>query len=388
MSSTSFSPRGRDLLLQSLADTSQQDRLNRTDYLIVQEEVNWFYQLQNKELYRKYLLYNLNTKPVSFDIFFIILATCVLLPVRILYFIYFDTSSPTNNSSFKALNVVLLLILIIMCFLGWFYIFERKFPKNKVSKKFWQLYQFCSRNRSHIAPEDETDQVSITYPRKGNHKQSSITLHSNNKINNNISSTALNEKNSETSFGHMKNRFLFLQHILILTIMLFNILFFITNSIQVNCTDYGNLLLNHVLRNCETEDDNYVYLLMFTPIIIYCLFRECLFELHCGHQFFITTISILYVSYYQYSLMKIIVIIVWTIGSVCLFLDLHIHNMAAFLTNDQLRRILEEKERNADKLASQEMRHMIGNVAHDLKTVRNIFYYCNVSSYLIYFFFS
>jgi hypothetical protein len=66
----------------------------------------------------------------------------------------------------------------------------------------------------------------------------------------------------------------------------------------------------------------------------------------------------------------VIILCVWLFGGYCVLLDLHLHHVAAFLTSYQLREILLEKERNADQAAAAEMRHMIGNVAHDLKTVR------------------
>jgi hypothetical protein len=52
-----------------------------------------------------------------------------------------------------------------------------------------------------------------------------------------------------------------------------------------------------------------------------------------------------------------------------IFYDLHRQRIQSFLTNIKLREILNERERNADAIHAMEMRHMIGNVAHDLKTV-------------------
>ena len=49
--------------------------------------------------------------------------------------------------------------------------------------------------------------------------------------------------------------------------------------------------------------------------------------------------------------------------------ELHFQRTQSFLNQRKLQQLLEENERNADANHAMEMRHMIGNVAHDLKTV-------------------
>lgn len=53
-----------------------------------------------------------------------------------------------------------------------------------------------------------------------------------------------------------------------------------------------------------------------------------------------------------------------------LLIELHFQRTNTFLSNRRLQTVLEEREKNADAIHATEMRHMIGNVAHDLKTVR------------------
>lgn len=52
-----------------------------------------------------------------------------------------------------------------------------------------------------------------------------------------------------------------------------------------------------------------------------------------------------------------------------LFYDLHLQRIESFQKHQQLKGFLEEQEKNADQQHALEMRHMIGNIAHDLKTV-------------------
>ncbi len=65
-------------------------------------------------------------------------------------------------------------------------------------------------------------------------------------------------------------------------------------------------------------------------------------------------------------------------------------NIAVFLLTQSQQNLLEENERLADETHANEMRHMIGNVAHDLKTVsvQTILHYCFYSYCDIFFFHS
>jgi signal transduction histidine kinase len=56
-----------------------------------------------------------------------------------------------------------------------------------------------------------------------------------------------------------------------------------------------------------------------------------------------------------------------------LFHQIQNQRLVAFVNNIMLIEMLEEREKNADAVHALEMRHMIGNVAHDLKTVTFFF---------------
>jgi hypothetical protein len=66
-----------------------------------------------------------------------------------------------------------------------------------------------------------------------------------------------------------------------------------------------------------------------------------------------------------------VILAILLISSSMLIVDLQIHKVRMFLTALQLRDSLAENERNAAAKHVEELRHMIGNVAHDLKTVSN-----------------
>jgi hypothetical protein len=62
-------------------------------------------------------------------------------------------------------------------------------------------------------------------------------------------------------------------------------------------------------------------------------------------------------------------ILIYLTFAIVLIIDEQIHKVQMFLTTRKLGGILEEKERTSLQTSAQEMRHMIANVAHDLKTV-------------------
>ena len=63
------------------------------------------------------------------------------------------------------------------------------------------------------------------------------------------------------------------------------------------------------------------------------------------------------------------IIIVYVIAVCCLIIDTQIRKIQMFLLTKDLKETLAENQRMADENHAQEMRHMIANVAHDLKTV-------------------
>lgn len=70
-----------------------------------------------------------------------------------------------------------------------------------------------------------------------------------------------------------------------------------------------------------------------------------------------------------------------TVGTFIIFLESHRHNLAMYLLARQFEDTLLENERLAEETHAQELRHMIANVAHDLKTVRNCLRLHSVSYY-------
>jgi hypothetical protein len=62
--------------------------------------------------------------------------------------------------------------------------------------------------------------------------------------------------------------------------------------------------------------------------------------------------------------------IIYSVVSLLSIVELKRQHYVLFLTNQKLQDILAEREKAADEANATEMRHLIGNLAHDLKTVR------------------
>jgi hypothetical protein len=66
----------------------------------------------------------------------------------------------------------------------------------------------------------------------------------------------------------------------------------------------------------------------------------------------------------------IALVVIWLTGGWILFLDLHLQHVKMFFMTKELEITLTQNEKYADQMQAQEMKHLIANVAHDLKTVR------------------
>ncbi len=85
-----------------------------------------------------------------------------------------------------------------------------------------------------------------------------------------------------------------------------------------------------------------------------------------------STGTLMLYTYYN-SIYTLVPFLTTFLSIILLIIQLHLQRVQTFLHKRDLKELLEENERNADANHAMEMRHMIGNVAHDLKTVRAVF---------------
>ena len=362
-------------------DLDKLSRLNNSvlsDYELSKTELNSFYQFKDKSLYKEYLLYNLNTKPYGFITLIIAMYTCTLFPVKVLYFLYFPSHEITPLNLF--LQIALSLPLVSLLVTGWFMVCKKHqvhFPQSVWKlyiKPYWRLVKkLFVRKANHIHPSSSSrddahsvhsvdNRVLFKPPAASEQNRYSFRLHP--------------HPSRKQHRHYLGEKYAVLQHILAASIMIFNIMVLINQCIGENCADYKEPHLNALLRNCGVSFEqkglqakNYALGLMVSPIFFCYVFKECLFEFHLANHMITMFLSFLFARYYHWSTAAHLLLIIWTILGLTLILDIHVQNVASFLTYHELKETLLEKERLTEQNNASEMRHMIGNVAHDLKTV-------------------
>ena len=75
--------------------------------------------------------------------------------------------------------------------------------------------------------------------------------------------------------------------------------------------------------------------------------------------------SYIYINFSQYYL----VIILQFLSALFIMYESRYFQMTLYFMYVSLKQVIEENEKKADEVHATELRHMIGNVAHDLKTV-------------------
>lgn len=395
----------------------------RTNYQIAQDILTIFLQFQDRKLKKEYILYNLHTKNISFLIFLIFIYSCIVLPFTLVIL----STQIDASIGHLTLLIIMVLCLLSISILGWFFILYKLFPRWKLTRNLISTFRKSSKqirkgstkvihylkvkyssksfgflqNRSIISPENlQRNHNSITNKddddnlddddgnNRGNDEdeddksdvESNFSYSSHNfyqQKNQGTNSNLLTGGNSLIQPENMKIKELFIkiQHILMSSVIICNIAFYINMAMKFDCHEPTSVeFLNDFLNNCNNSNLVYVYLFyafMLTPIIVSVIFKECLFEFHVLHHFLIMIIALTITAVYNFNINSIVIFSVWSLGGLLLLIDIHIANVAAFVISYNLKKTLVENEKTADRMHASEMRHMIGNVAHDLKTVSN-----------------
>ena len=104
------------------------------------------------------------------------------------------------------------------------------------------------------------------------------------------------------------------------------------------------------------------------PLLIFFLLRDTQ-PVAVLFSWFIAVLTMFACCIYSHSIGSFISVTLYTVISATLFFEHHRQNKAMFAVVTKLEETLEENERLAVEAQASELRAMIGNVAHDLKTV-------------------
>lgn len=109
-------------------------------------------------------------------------------------------------------------------------------------------------------------------------------------------------------------------------------------------------------------------IIMIIPIMYSISVRGAHFEF-AMFLWFMTVGTLLFSIIYPGATNGILFVTYYCIGSLAALVEARRNNLFLFFTHQKLQEFLQAKEKAADAANAEEMRHMIGNVAHDLKTV-------------------
>jgi hypothetical protein len=164
----------------------------------------------------------------------------------------------------------------------------------------------------------------------------------------------------------------FLQDIFIIGITLLFGFWLIMRVAEGQCKQI--LSLNNFSCNPNQESEalpvESVVVLMLLPMTFCVAFRGTSFSIQLL-SWALTLAFIFSTAAYVRINQNVPYILVYAPVSLFLIYESERQNKVIFLVTDRLAQLLEENERLADETHANELRHMVGNVAHDLRTVRH-----------------
>ena len=181
----------------------------------------------------------------------------------------------------------------------------------------------------------------------------------------------------------------FIQHMLLITITSMYALRLIIRVAGGKCLS-GKSTLETNMWACNPSADVHelpaetTVALLLTPVLYTSIMRETRFD-YLLLSWAIVCCTMALCGWYMKGKNVITILLPYSILTLLIFCDGVKQNILCFLNNKHLKLTLEENEKMAASVRASEMRHLIANVAHDLKTVREIFKATELSlfSYLI-----
>jgi hypothetical protein len=142
---------------------------------------------------------------------------------------------------------------------------------------------------------------------------------------------------------------------------------------QCSSADYFHVILCNPFQDMGGLPYDTIALLMMLPVCFHIILRDSKIV-----TFFLTYLvsfsSIISASRLLRSNKLVVFVIIYFLLSTLILYEMQRQNLALFLMAQKLTHSLEENERLADETHATELRHMIGNVAHDLKTVSILYF--------------
>lgn len=142
-----------------------------------------------------------------------------------------------------------------------------------------------------------------------------------------------------------------------------------------NCSEM-NLIKSwncHPASSSHTIPDGPAILVMLVPLLYSVSVRGANF-LFSILLWAMSMVTLVFCVVYHNAMNSAFFVLYYALGSLVILVESRRQNYFLFFAHVKLQEILRDKEMAADAANALEMRHMIANVAHDLKTVRGTLY--------------
>ncbi len=176
-----------------------------------------------------------------------------------------------------------------------------------------------------------------------------------------------------------------LQAIFFISAIIVRALDLIQRSTAGDCledTEYMSTFSCNTNGKSNTFPTDSLLVLMIMPIFFGVVLRETRIRvLSCA--WFIVVFTLLYTSILFASSQSIAILVFYVLASGLIILDSFKQCLLFYLLSRQLRRVIEANQKLSVQNKATEMRHLIANVAHDLKTVSEDFLLCLLLRFIL-----
>ena len=313
-------------------------------YESLRYEVNWYCQLKDAELAAEFAEHNQKQRSHGYLLYFLLIYT-ILTPV-IIFVLIKDFMNWSTNAKMVPLSVIHAVSALIAISFGW---------------KLFLRQRQLAKAETETAPKNKSS--------SNNTSQTFTTSNS-------VASIATTKEIPENSWFSRVIGFWtencsckFVNPIFMITSQLILTCIFIRRSFSGNCgeSSFGAFI-------CQDPSDDPEHFLgtavmiIVSPVLAFTSIPDTPIEV-VWINLFLNFLLFVITAVLKGVERTLIIGVILFLSTLFAVVDVQIRNILLFLTNRKLKEILEENERMADAMHAEEMRHMIGNVAHDLKTV-------------------
>lgn len=354
-------------------------------FATIRSKISYFLSFQDAEIQEDFLIYCTKRRSIHFLLFAVFLITFAITPITIAIVIddgtYLDTNDDQSLGKLIC-SIVACLFLIIAVITGWKSIQDILKPDKKVVP----LNEHSTRSISTKRISSNMASLSSISMDQQSSKKSTVT-----KLPSDIHSKAHESKMQSSISIQSFIQNIYLSSLLsypqihLISIILHFLILFLRSLLWQSCTFHSKTLSNFVGCGYSLEEvgphldtalglylSRAALAIMTLPLFYFINLPEIPWTTIVGSTTSIFILAIVGLSLDLESSWSIPMTTMWYLILLAVNTDLHLRNIMNFFTQKALLRLLNENDTVFANEYSNEMRSMIGNVAHDLKTVSEI----------------